>query len=138
MSVPFTLKKPDGGVVPHLNVDGASAAAAFYGHAFAAEELSRIPAPDGEKLMYCLLHINNGMLILSDCFPEAGHALQPSHSYTMHLQVGDAAAWWQRAIDAGAEIVVPLAPTFWGDIYGKLKDPFGITWSLGSAAPANS
>src|SRR3546814_2833024 len=32
--------------------------------------------------------------------------------------------------DLGAEIVVPLATAFWGDIYGKLRDPFGVIWSL--------
>lgn len=128
------LTKPDGGVVPHLNVEGASAAAAFYQRAFGAQELSRIPAPDGERLMYCHLRINDGSLLLSDCFPEAGYGAQPSHSYTMHLQVRDAKAWWQRALDAGAESVVPLAATFWGDIYGKLRDPFGVIWSLGGPA----
>jgi PhnB protein len=28
---------------------------------------------------------------------------------------------------------MPLADMFWGDRYGQLRDPFGITWGL--AAP---
>jgi len=25
----------------------------------------------------------------------------------------------------------PLRVEFWGDKYGQLRDPFGVTWSLG-------
>ncbi len=27
---------------------------------------------------------------------------------------------------------MPLADQFWGDRYGKLRDPFGHTWSIAS------
>jgi uncharacterized glyoxalase superfamily protein PhnB len=48
----------------------------------------------------------------------------------LHLQVDDVDAWWQRAVDAGAEIVLPLQKMFWGDRYGQLRDPFGVLWSM--------
>jgi len=38
---------------------------------------------------------------------------------------------YQRALDAGASVVVPLEDQFWGDRYGVLADPFGHHWSLG-------
>lgn len=40
-------------------------------------------------------------------------------------------AWWDRALAAGLEVVMPLEVQFWGDRYGALKDPFGVTWSIG-------
>lgn len=124
------------GVVPYINIDGASEASAFYQKAFGAEELMRLPAEDGRRLMHCCLRINGGHLMFSDCFPEHGVNHHPSPSYTMHLEVDDVDAWWARAIAAGAEVVMPLELMFWGDRYGQLRDPFGVTWSLGMPVSA--
>lgn len=129
-----TRGKPTaGGVVPHINVEGANDASTFYQRAFAAQELSRQPAKDGKRLMHCHLLINGGSLMLSDCFPEFGITNQPSGCFAMHLQVDDVDAWWRRAVDAGAEVTIPLADQFWGERYGKLRDPFGVNWSLAAS-----
>lgn len=130
MTEKTTIKPASGGVVPHINVEGASKASAFYQRAFAAHELSRQPAQDGERLMHCHLVINGASLMLSDCFPEFGITNQPSPCFTMHLDVDDADAWWKRAVEAGATVTMPLAMQFWGVRYGKLRDPFGVNWSL--------
>jgi hypothetical protein len=53
--------------------------------------------------------------------------------YTLHLQVDDIEAWWKRAVDAGCVVTMPVEKMFWGDLYGHLRDPFGIGWSLGQA-----
>ena len=37
---------------------------------------------------------------------------------------------FKRAIDAGAEVAMPLADMSWGDRYGKVTDPFGHKWSI--------
>jgi uncharacterized glyoxalase superfamily protein PhnB len=37
----------------------------------------------------------------------------------------------QRAVAAGAQIVLPLQVMFWGDRHGQLRDPFGVVWSMG-------
>lgn len=39
---------------------------------------------------------------------------------------------FKRAVDAGAEVTVPLDDQFWGDRYAKVRDPFGHEWSLAS------
>ena len=49
-----------------------------------------------------------------------------------HLQVADADAAWQRAIDAGSDVRFPIADQFWGDRYGQVIDPYGFTWSIGA------
>ena len=118
------------GVIPYLNLEGASDAAVLYGQAFAAKELSRMPAEDGKRLMHCELEINGGSLMISDCFPEYGHGHQPSHSFTMTLVVEDIDAWWTRAVEAGLEVVMPVQLMFWGDRYGQLRDRFGVRWAL--------
>jgi PhnB protein len=51
-------------------------------------------------------------------------------SVTLHLQVADAQSVWRQALDAGALPVIPLAEQFWGELYGRLKDPFGHEWTI--------
>ena len=123
------------GVIPYLSVVGAAAASDFYQKAFGARELARMTAEDGQRLMHCHLHINGGSVMLSDAFEEYGQAHQPSHSFTMHMSHADVQPWWDRAVAAGCEVVMPLELAFWGDIYGQLKDPYGVRWSL--AQPGN-
>ena len=134
MSVTSQTVPPAGGVVPHINVEGASDASAFYQKAFGAQEISRAPAQDGKRLMHCHLVLNGGSFMLSDCFPEFGVVGQPSASHTMHLDVDDVDAWWARAVAAGATVTLPLEQQFWGARYGKLRDPFGVNWSLSPKA----
>ncbi len=126
---------PAGGITAHLTIRGnrASDAIEFYSKAFGAEEIGRHMADDGKRIMHAHLKLNGGSLMLNDDFPEFGHgaAGEPA-SVTLHLQVPDADAAWQRALDAGSEIRFPLADQFWGDRYGQVKDPFGFTWSIGA------
>ncbi len=31
-------------------------------------------------------------------------------------------------------MIAPLRKEFWGDYFGQVKDPFGVTWSIGAKA----
>jgi uncharacterized glyoxalase superfamily protein PhnB len=119
-----------GGVVPYLSVDGAIAAAEFYKKAFGAREVFRQPPDEKGRTMHVHLYINGGSLMLCDFYPEHGHAHEKPAACTLHMKVDDVDTWWQRAVDAGAEVVLPLQKMFWGDRYGQLRDPFGMMWSM--------
>ncbi|APG83170.1 glyoxalase family protein [Sinorhizobium americanum CCGM7] len=121
---------PMAGVIAYLNVENADATAKFYGRAFAAKEEDRKYAEDGKRLIHCHLTINGGALMLNDPFPEFGFPWRPPEGFVLHLIVDDAHFWWERAIAAGAEATMPLEIAFWGDYYGQLRDPFGITWGI--------
>ena len=121
-----------GGVAPYLTVANAAKAADFYKQAFDASEAMRLPPDDKGRHIHIHLVINGGSLMLCDAFPEHGNALQPPAAFMLHLQVDDADAWWQRAVGAGAEAVMPVADMFWGDRYGQVRDPFGVTWTMGT------
>ena len=58
-----------------------------------------------------------------------------SNSYTMQLVTREGDRWWKRAVDAGCTVDVPFAMQFWGDRWGKLRDPFGISWALLEPGP---
>ena len=126
---------PTGGVTAHLTIRDNRAAEAvdFYKAAFGAEEaMAPHLADDGKRIMHAHLLVNGGHLMLNDDFPEYGGAASPPGSVT--LQVKDADAMWNQAIEAGATEKMPLADQFWGDRYGQLVDPFGFTWSIGAPA----
>jgi PhnB protein len=121
---------------PHLTVADAAAAIDFYGKAFDAVEVMRLPRPDG-KLVHASVRINGFLVMLNDDFPEMsdGRSMTPPSlggtPVTIHLTVPDVDAAFPRALDAGATVVVPLEDQFWGDRYGMVEDPFGHHWSLG-------
>lgn len=121
-----------GGAVPYLNVDGAVKAAEFYARAFGATEAGRHPVDEQGRTMHIHLYVNGSSVMLSDFFPEHGFAKVAPQGFTIHLKVDDIEAAWKRAVDAGAEIDMPLADMFWGDRYGQLRDPFGVSWSMGA------
>ena len=121
------------GVIPYLTVDGAAKAAAFYQTAFGAEDMGQMTAEDGKRLMHAQLLINGGSLMLNDPFPEFGHPANPTNT-VMQLVVSDGEAWWSRAIAAGCTETMPFAKAPWGDRYGQMKDPFGVTWAINEPA----
>lgn len=70
---------------------------------------------------------------MSDEFKEWG-ALSPlslgGTTIGLHLYVTDVDAAFKRAVDAGCTAIMPPQNMFWGDRFGKVKDPFGHEWSL--------
>lgn len=126
--------KPLPGVVPYFVVDGAKKAAEFYAKAFGAKEQGRKPAEDGKRLMHCQMELNGGTIMFCDGFPEYGHPAKTDGSFTMQLVVADGHVWWDRAIAAGCTVESPYKLEFWGDMYGVMRDPFGIAWSVVSPA----
>ncbi len=125
------------GVVPHLVCDGAARAIDFYKEAFGAEEEMRLAGPDG-KLAHASVVINGHMVMLMDEFVDMG-ATSPQRlggsPVTLHLTVPDVDAAFERAVSAGATVVMPVADQFWGDRYGCVQDPFGHLWSLATPLP---
>jgi PhnB protein len=39
-------------------------------------------------------------------------------------------ATFARAVHAGARVTAPVACMYWGDRFGRVIDPFGITWGI--------
>lgn len=119
-------------VTPHLVCDGAAAAIDFYIKAFGAKELMRIPGHEGE-LMHGSIQIGNSMVMLGEQNAEWG-AFGPialkGTPVTIHLQVEDVDASFEKAVAAGAKAIMPPADMFWGDRYGMVEDPFGHRWSI--------
>lgn len=123
-------------ITAHLSVDGAVNAIEFYKAGLGAEEVVRMPAEDGKRLMHAELRIAGGKMFLCDDFPEHCGGTERAASklgatpVTLHLEVADCDAAISRAVGAGAEVTMPAQDMFWGDRYGRIKDPFGHEWSF--------
>lgn len=122
-------------VLPYLTVDDGDAAIKFYEEAFGATCDNRMPSEDG-RVMHASLKVNGGYIMLSDDIVDGGGGTRAPNkagatTVTIHLEFEATQAPWDRAVAAGAEIVMPLEDQFWDASYGKLRDPFGHVWSLG-------
>jgi PhnB protein len=122
-------------LTPHLVVEGAADAMEFYKKAFGAEEICRMPGPDG-RLMHAALKIGESELYLCDAFPEYGGSPGPktlgNSPVTINLETPNVDEAWTKATEAGCTVTMPLDNMFWGDRYGKLVDPFGHHWAMSS------
>jgi len=126
---------PDGfaTVTPHMVVEGCADAIEFYQEAFGAEELGRMAMPDGKRLMHAMIKIGDSPIMMVDAMEEFG-AKGPKGlggtPVSLNLYSEDAKAAFARAEAAGCTVTMPLAEMFWGDLYGKLEDPFGHSWAI--------
>ena len=124
------------GIIPHLVVDNASEAIEFYKNAFNAEEICRMPTPDGSKLMHAEIKIGNTPVYLCDDFPEMCDGKQRTPKalgntpVSIHQYVEDCDAAIAKAENAGATVTMQPADMFWGDRFGTVQDPYGHSWSF--------
>lgn len=119
-----------GGVAAYLQLRGAIKASEFYQKAFGAELAGMYPPDEHGRTMHVHLYINGSSLMMSDAYPEHGVPDVDPQGFSMMIAVDDIKPWWDRAVNAGCEIVMPYQEMFWGDIYGQLKDPFGVVWAM--------
>jgi len=120
-------------ITPHIVVKDTKKAVDFYKRAFGAEVRGIADGPDG-KVMHAEVKIGDSILMLNDEMPEF-HSLAPTSTkadtcVSLHLYVDDADKVFKSALAAGAVETMPLQDQFWGDRYGKLRDPFGHSWSI--------
>jgi PhnB protein len=122
-------------VIPHIMVEDAAEAIAFYKQAFGAHEEFRIDAPGG-GILHAEITIGKSALMLGDSSvdeAEAGSFAPPTSlgggtSVTLHVFVSDVDSLAKRAEAAGAEILQPPKDMFHGDRTVILKDPSGHMW----------
>ncbi len=121
-------------LTPYIVVKDAKAAIEFYKKAFGAEVRDIAYVPGSEKIMNAQLIIGDSVLMLNDEFPEYdSFGPKPGERLftTIHISSNSIDSDWQRAVDAGVEVTMPLADMFWGDRYGSFRCPFGHRWSMG-------
>jgi PhnB protein len=122
-------------ITPGLVVKGAEKAIEFYKKALGAQEVLRLPGPDG-KLMHVELKIGDSVFFISDEVSGMGNTKSPQTlggcTSTLNVYVPDVDETFRQAISSGAKEAMPVGDQFWGDRYGTLVDPFGYVWGIGT------
>jgi len=122
-------------VTPYLIVEDVVAAIDWYSKAFGAEDILRMTAPDGKTILHAEIKIGDSPVMLGEQNPEwqsKGPKMLGGTPVSLHVYVEDVDTAFQKAVDAGAEATMPVADQFWGDRYGKITDPYGHHWSIGT------
>ena len=121
-------------VVPYISVKGASDAIAFYKMAFGAEELLRMPMPDG-KVGHAELKFGDSIVMMADEMDHPDAIAKSPRTLCgvtsgLCLYVADCDALFNRAVEAGGKVRRPLTTQFYGDRSGTVEDPFGQVWTI--------
>jgi PhnB protein len=118
-------------IAPMLSVRGGSRAIDFYKAAFGATERFRIDAPDGSVV--ARLAVDQAEFWVADESPEHFNFSPESlggGTARMVMVVADPDASFERAVKAGAKVVVPVKNDY-GWRLGRVADPFGHHWEIG-------
>jgi len=121
--------KPAGynSVSPYFIVNGAQRLIDLLKKIFNATELRRYDMPDG-TIMHAEIQIDDSVIMLgdsSDMFPPV--------PIVMHVYVPDVDKTFEKAIEAGCEIVErPIQKENEPDRRGTFKDFAGNIWSVGT------
>ncbi len=120
-------------ICPYLAVRGAARAIEFYKNVFGAKEDYRLTDPSSGKIGHAEILIGESRIMLADEAPDWGH-LSPEAvggcPVKFHLSVANVDEMVQRAVDAGAILLRPVADEFYGERMGMVTDPFGFSWHI--------
>jgi uncharacterized glyoxalase superfamily protein PhnB len=117
-------------VMAALTVRNGAEAIEFYKKAFGAEEIMRVPGPDGKSLMHAEIQVGNSRIMLGDESPAMGCLAPVTLGGPGGSYVPDVDAAFKRAVAAGAKALMPVTDMFYGDRFGQVEDPSGHRWGL--------
>jgi len=119
-------------VMPMLVCRDALAEIDFCKTTFDAVELVRRPGPDG-TVAHAALTIGGAMIMIEAEWPTlASRAPQTDGSspVVIYVYVEDVDKVFERAVAAGAKVLLPVKSQFWGDRTGRIVDPSGHVWTI--------
>ena len=119
-------------VIPRLVCRDPAAAIAFCAGVLGAVELNRRPGPDG-TVAHALMTIGPAMIMIEGewpTLPSRAPKADGSSPVVIFVYVTDVDKTVERAIAAGAQVLVPLQDQFWGDRIAWIMDPSGHVWTL--------
>lgn len=105
---------------------------------FAEFHASTDPSED-DKIMHSALTTESGMVLMLADTPNSME-LTPGTSFAVSLSGDDEAelSGYFEKLAAGGTVVQPLAKAPWGDSFGMLVDPFGVSWLVNIAGQGSA
>lgn len=117
----------------------------FYEAVFHSERITTLrfsDAPEGspvpEESAGLIMHTSmplGGMLLMGSDTPKGYD--EPLGGFQVSLDTPDEATVRRvfAGLSAGGSVSMPLAPTFWGPLFGMCKDKFGVGWMVALPGP---
>jgi PhnB protein len=133
---------------PYISfADNARQAMEFYRGVFGGElnvstfgEFGGAGGPDGpdpEGIMHAQLETPSGYtLMASDTPPGMNITAGTNISVSLSGDDADALRGHFEKLSDGGSVTMPLEKQMWGDEFGMVTDPFGITWMVNVSQPA--
>ncbi len=118
-----TVPKGYHAVTPSLNQLDAAKTIDFCKKAFGAKVRMMMKGPAG-GVMHAEIEIGDSVLMLNDAMQE------PAVPSGLFLYVDSVDKTLAKAVKAGAELLMPAQDMFWGDRFGRVRDPQGNTWGI--------
>jgi PhnB protein len=100
--------------------------------AFDAVELSRRADADG-TVVHATLTIGEALIFVHGEFPALGSRppqLDGTSSVVIYVYLEDVDIAIDRAVAAGARVLIPVTNASWGDRVGRIIDPSGHVWNV--------
>ena len=128
-------KQTDQRAYPIVSYEDADAAIEWLKRAFGAEEIAVHKGEDG-KVEHMELSFEGGIVMGgSKGAGELAGKAEQGHPVWVYLVVSDPDAHHARAVEAGAEVVIPLRDEEYGSRGYSALDPEGNVWSFGTYRP---
>lgn len=122
-------------VFPMLVCQSPEAEMKFCAAAFDAVEQVRRPGADGSPV-HIAMRINDAFLVVQSEFPDVVASRAPtadgSSPVVIFVYVADVDQAVERAVAAGAAVLIPAQNQFWGDRTARILDPAGHVWVVAS------
>ena len=139
--MPNIAKTTTATVIPTMRYNDAVTAIEWLCDAFGFEKHLVVPGEDG-TIVHAQLVFGNGMIMLSsaresefDNLQRPPSALDGVVSQSPYIIVEDADKHYERAVAAGAEIVMEIKDEDYGGRGYSCRDPEGHVWNFGSFDP---
>ncbi|KUL41472.1 VOC family protein [Actinoplanes awajinensis] len=113
-------------VTPWIVSRDAAAVIDYLREAFGAEELGRVIDARG-LIGHAEVRIGDAIVMLFDADPR-----WPATPAFLRLYVEDAHAVHRRAVEAGGVSISEVTHLAFGDLVGRVRDPFGNVWWIQS------
>ena len=128
----FPVRENAHSITAYMIVPCCVEALAFYEKAFDAQTTFRLDGPGGST-MHAQMRIGDSNVMMTDENLNLGMkspATLGGCTSSLHIHVADVDAAQQQAVEAGCEVLMPVADMFWGARFCQLQDPFGHQWSI--------
>ena len=138
-----SISKNGSAAIPCLRYRDAPAMIGWLCRAFGFERQLVVPMGEGTGMVaHAQLRLGGGMIMLGSVLEsEYGKLMaQPDEvghrgTQSIYLVVDDADAVLKRAMDAGAEVVIPIKDEDYGGRGFTCRDPEGHVWTVGTYDP---